>query len=138
VLRDGEAVDSARALAQAAPGAIVLYHTLADDEAAGMVDRLPEALRQPARDYIAMARAYEPADARYLAIHKGHMMTVRPEERRFATADLIRHRTLTGTPDALRATMRQLGEAGFTQLVVQITPGHEDAVEDWAQLIDAR
>ena len=35
----------------------------------------------------------------------------------------------------LRETMAGLGAAGFTQLVVQITPGQDDAVADWAKLI---
>lgn len=135
VLRAGEDHASPRVLAQAAPGAMVLYHTLADDEAADMIARLPKELQEPARAYIDMARGYEPADTRYLQIHRGHMMIVRPEEEPFATADLIRHRSLTGTPDELRETMAGLGAAGFTQLVVQITPGQDDAVADWAKLI---
>jgi 5,10-methylenetetrahydromethanopterin reductase len=137
VLRDGEDAGSPRAIAQAAPGAMVLYHTLADDAAAEVVDKLPAALQEPARAYIDMARGYQPADARYLSIHRGHMMIVRPEEQPFATADLIRHRTMTGTPDQLREQMAALAAAGFTQLVVQITPGQEDAVDDWAQLLAA-
>ncbi len=137
VLRDGEDLSSPRVLAQAAPAAMVLYHTLADDEAEDMIVRLPKELQEPARAYIDMAKDFEPADARYLQIHRGHMMIVRPEEEPYATPDLIRHRSLTGTPDQLRQTIADFAEAGFTQLVVQITPGQEDAIDDWAAFIAA-
>jgi len=46
--------------------------------------------------YIDLARGFEPKDAPYLQNHRGHLMFVKPEEKRFVTADLIRATSFTG------------------------------------------
>jgi len=48
-----------------------------------------------------LCESYEPADARYLTLHKGHFIRPRPEEERFLTAGLVRDLTTTGTADEL-------------------------------------
>ena len=67
---------------------------------------------------------------------EGQLFQSAPEEERFATADLIRATTATGTPPELRDRMRRLKEAGYDEVVVQITPGHETMVEDWARVFE--
>ena len=78
-----------------------------------------------------------PADARYLTLHKGHLMFVRPEEDRFATGDLIRAMTVSATAPELRDRMRRLQEAGYDEVVVQITPGCETMIDDWARVFES-
>ena len=63
-------------------------------------------------------------------------MFVRPDEDRFATADLIRAMTTSGTAPELRDRMRRLKEAGYDEVVVQVTPGHETMIEDWARVFE--
>ncbi len=68
VLQDGEPADSPRALAQAGPRAAVLLHRAADLDMEGWQNTsdVPPAVADSVAGYIAMARGFEPADARYL------------------------------------------------------------------------
>ena len=79
---------------------------------------------------------YEPADARYLQNHKGHLMYVRPEETH-VTPELVKAATFSGTHDELVERLRAIDEAGYTQMTVQLVHGHEGALEDWAAVFDA-
>jgi hypothetical protein len=72
-----------------------------------------------------MARGFEPPDARYLFNHRGHFVFVKPEERRFVTAELIRRTTFTATEQELKQRVAALRDAGWNQLVIPITPGEE-------------
>ena len=63
-------------------------------------------------------------------------MFVRPDEDRFATADLIRGMTTSGTAPELRDRMRRLKEAGYDEVVVGVTPGRETMIEDWARVFE--
>jgi 5,10-methylenetetrahydromethanopterin reductase len=132
VLRPGEDAGSPRARAQAGPLAVVLFHGLM--EGAIRPDILPAELRPAAAAYRTVYESYEPADARYLRLHAGHLMWVRPEEERFLTPDLVRLSTFTGPRDELVLRVRALRDAGYQQLAVQLVPGHEEAMDDWADL----
>jgi 5,10-methylenetetrahydromethanopterin reductase len=133
VLAPGEDAGSARAHAQAGPLVPVVFHGLIErtiDDA-----QLPPDLRAAVQAYRTQYETYEPANARYLQMHTGHLMWVRPEEERFVTPDLIRMATFTGTVDELRERIAILREAGYQQLAFQLVPGHESAINDWARLI---
>ena len=56
---------------------------------------------------------------------------MRPDEERFVTGDLIRATTITGTADELAERLRRVAEAGYDEVVVGITPGHETMIDDW-------
>lgn len=79
---------------------------------------------------------YEPADARYLTLHRGHFMFLRSEEERFVTADLVRDMTFTATAPELRDRIRARRDAGAQQFAVFLVPDHEDALEDWARVCE--
>jgi 5,10-methylenetetrahydromethanopterin reductase len=136
VLRPEEPYDSPRAMAQAGPRAAVLLHRAADAALAGLpnTSAVPDAVAPTVERYVERARGFEPADARYLEIHRGHLMFVKPEEADLVTADLIRQTTFTATEAELCERIEALRDAGYTQFTVQITPGQEDALEDWARL----
>ena len=135
ILRDGEAPDSPRAKAQAGPTATVALHSLVEREAFGDLGRpLPPALHPLLERYREIYRGYEPADARYLSNHRGHLMFLRPEEHDICTAELIRSTTFTGRKDDLRERIRELGAAGFTHLGITIRHGHPEMLEEWADL----
>jgi 5,10-methylenetetrahydromethanopterin reductase len=136
VLQDGEPADSPRALAQAGPRAAVLLHRAADLDMEGWQNTspVPSSVAEQVEGYVRMARDYQPPDARYLTNHRGHFIFVKPEEKEFVTADLIRHTTFTATEQELKQRVEALRSAGWNQLVIPITPGEERAIEDWARV----
>lgn len=139
VLDPGEPYDSPRAMAQAGPRAALYLHRAADEALAGLRNSSPidPSAQEAARAFIEVARNYQPEDARYLSNHRGHLMFVRPEERPFVTADLIRTSTFTATQKELIERIGVMRDAGYTQFAIQITQGQEDSIQDWAKVMDA-
>ena len=80
------------------------------------------------------ARRFEPKDAYYLSNHRGHLMFVRPDERPFITAEMIRRTAFIGTAADLTQRIAALAAAGFRQVVFSIPPGQEPAIEDWGRI----
>jgi 5,10-methylenetetrahydromethanopterin reductase len=136
VLREGEAADSPRAKAQAGPTAMIALHSLVERDEFGDLGRpLPAGLTPLLDRYREIYRRYEPADARYLSNHRGHLMFLRPEEHEVCTADLIKGATLTGTREEIRERIREMAKAGYTNLGVTIRYGHPEMLEDWSDVI---
>jgi 5,10-methylenetetrahydromethanopterin reductase len=136
ILRDGEALDSDRVVAQAGPRAAMLLHRAADQALGGLppMASLPPALAETIAAYVETARHFRPQGAHYLENHRGHLMFVKPEERRFVTADLIRATTITGSEAEIIATIAAFAEAGYGEVAIQIVPGQEHAIEDWGRI----
>ncbi len=136
VLEPGEPVDSDRAVAQAGPRATVLLHRAADEALSGLPNSsaIPASVAEAVAGYVALARNFEPADARYLENHRGHLMAVKPAERPFVTPALIQETTFTGTEADLAERIAALRDAGYTQFTIQLIPGQEQAIEDWGRL----
>jgi 5,10-methylenetetrahydromethanopterin reductase len=139
VLAENEPFDSPRAMAQAGPRAAVVLHRAADEAIAGLPNAsgIPDAAAEAIAGYVEMAMAYEPADAKYLENHRGHLMFVKEEERRFITAELIRDTSFTATEAELKDRIGDLRDAGYSQFTIQIVPGQEDAIEDWGRIAKA-
>jgi 5,10-methylenetetrahydromethanopterin reductase len=137
VLQDGEPADSSRAMAQAGPRAAVLLHRAADQALAGLpnTSTVPPGGADAVAGYVERARGFEPEDARYLTNHRGHLMFVKPEERRFVTEELIRQTTFTATERTLCERIEALERAGYTHFSIQTVPGQEDAIDDWARIM---
>ncbi len=141
VLKDGEPADSPRAIAQGGPLAVTFMHDMVEQRAWGADAGGPPLLDPPpflaeALDaYDKIYAAYEPADARWLALHTGHLMYVRDDERRFLTEPVMKAMTFTGTADDLRGRVETLRDAGYAQFTIQIVEGHEHALEDWADML---
>ena len=127
VLQVGEPADSPRAVAQAGPRAAVLLHRAADLDMEGWQNTspVPNSVKQQIDGYVAMARGFEPHDARYLNNHRGHFIFLKPEERKFVTAELIRRTTFTATEQELEQRVEALRGAGWSQFVIPITPGED-------------
>jgi 5,10-methylenetetrahydromethanopterin reductase len=136
VLQEGEPADSERAMAQAGPRAAVMLHRAADEALSGLkpgTTGMPNTRRE-LDDYIALARTFEPKDAPYLENHRGHLMFVKADEKRFVTADLIRSTSFTATEPEIKQRIDRLRSAGFTQFTIQLIPGQEQALADWARI----
>ena len=136
VLQHGEPADSERAVAQAGPRAAVSLHRAADEALSGLAPgtSMPSHLRKELDGYVALARTFQPTDAPYLENHRGHLMLVKPQERAFVTADLIRATSFTATEAEIKQRIDTLRAAGFTQFTVQLVPGQEEAIADWARI----
>jgi 5,10-methylenetetrahydromethanopterin reductase len=136
VLAPGEPYDSPKAKAQAGPSAVMILHDLVEaDTHRPLGYRVPETLRPLLDAYQELYAAYEPAEARYLQVHRWHLMKLRPEEESLATADLIQHLTFSGTPDSLREGIRALRDAGYAQFAVHIRYGQDTMLEEWAEVV---
>jgi 5,10-methylenetetrahydromethanopterin reductase len=136
VLAEGETADSPRARAQAGPTATIALHSLVEREQFGDLGRpIPPGLGSLVERYRQIYLGYEPADARYLQNHRGHLMFLRPEEQEVCTADLIRATSFTATRDELRERLRELARAGFSHVGLTVRYGHPEMLEEWAEVI---
>ena len=91
VLDEGEPADSKRCMAQAGPYAAIVFHNLVEVDQFGSIVPLdgPFPFEAELEAYRKVYQKYEPADARYLNNHRGHLMFVRPEEKHLS-ANVIR------------------------------------------------
>jgi alkanesulfonate monooxygenase SsuD/methylene tetrahydromethanopterin reductase-like flavin-dependent oxidoreductase (luciferase family) len=139
VLDDGEPSDSPRAMAQAGPYAAIAFHNLVEEDQFGSV--FPVGPHFPFKAeleaYRKIYEKYEPADARYLSNHRGHLMFVRPEEKHIS-ANVIRGLSLSGTRSELVERIRGLEAIGYNQVAVNMIPGHEDdMLKRWAEVMES-
>jgi len=133
VLGEGEDAGDDRAKAQAGPVAAVTLHN-AMEYGEGLFSEVSEGEPENVKAYRGIYADYEPKDAKYLHLHKGHVMNVRPEESHLIDGDLIRSTTFTATAPELRERLQALKDAGFTEVTFQITEGQDQSIEDWAEL----
>jgi 5,10-methylenetetrahydromethanopterin reductase len=135
VLAPGESADSPRAKGQAGTLVAAMLHGLVETpQLDRLLGQLPPAIAQPLAAYRALYESYQPADARYLTLHRGHLMRLRPEEESLITGDLLSALAWVGTEVELRDRVTALEAAGYTQIAIQVVEGHESAIEDWARV----
>ncbi|MBT4162406.1 MAG: LLM class flavin-dependent oxidoreductase [Gammaproteobacteria bacterium] len=133
VLTGDSDTDNAKLMAQGGPNTAVIFHNLTD-EVGPMGGLVPDGpLKEVQEAYLEVHANYEPADAKYLSNHRGHLMFVRPEETHI-TPELVRATTLSGTHSELVEQLTAMKEAGYSQITVQLVHGHEHAIEDWAKV----
>lgn len=135
VLGGNESEDNERLMAQAAPWTAVMFHNMLD-EASPVPMNLPPPIAAVLEQYREIHQGYEPADAKYLANHRGHLMFLREEEKALIPPELVRATTLSGTQDELVDRLRALADAGYHQFAVQLVQGQESALEDWADVFE--
>jgi 5,10-methylenetetrahydromethanopterin reductase len=137
ILDAGEPADSPRAKAQAGNIVAANLHGILEAEELGQtlgIGSLDGPLGEALEKYRRLYDSYTPKDAKYLAVHRGHVLYLREDEEHIITDDLLRMFTLTGTEDEIVAEVRRLGEAGYSQVTLQMTPGTEkDAMPRWAR-----
>ena len=137
VLREGEAGDSPRARAHAGPTATIALHSLVERDEFGDLGRpIPRELTPLIERYRQIYLKYEPADARYLSNHRGHLMFLRPEEQEICTAELIRATTFTGSRAELQEQLRELARAGFDHVGLTVRHGYPEMLEEWADVFE--
>ena len=114
VLKDGEPANSERAMAQAGPRAAVMLHRAADEALAGLKPGVAMLSTPEIQAYIDLARGFEPKDAPYLENHRGHLMFVKAEEKRFVSAELIANTSFTASEAEIKKRIEALRGAGYT------------------------
>jgi alkanesulfonate monooxygenase SsuD/methylene tetrahydromethanopterin reductase-like flavin-dependent oxidoreductase (luciferase family) len=136
VLTAGEAYDSPKAKTQAGPSAVMILHDLVEAAEHRPLGYRMSPTLQPLLDaYRELYAQYEPADARYLQVHRWHLMKLRPEEQHLVTPELIKNLTFTGAKESLRQGIRTLREAGYAQFAMHIRYGHAAMLEEWAEVL---
>ena len=122
-------------MAQAGPRAAVMLHRAADEALAGLAPgaTMVSRTRPEMQGYINLARDFE-KDAPYLQNHRGHLMFVKPEEKRFVSAELISATSFTASEAEIKQRIEALRSAGYMQFTIQLVPGHEHALADWARI----
>ncbi len=94
-------------------------------------------LKQAAQQYFEEIIMNLPADAPWITQHTGHSTFVRPEEEKFITADMINLLSIVGPAEQVISEIRALEEAGLSEIVWQVVPGHEDEVERFGREVIA-
>lgn len=136
IVREGETFDSPRVRAQAGPSASMVFHDMAEAAEHGSLGHAVPAVLGKALDrYLEVYKAYQPADARYLSNHRGHLMFLRPEEDKLLTGDMIKALSFTATAGELRERVQELKRVGYSQFSIHIRHGHPEMLEDWADFL---
>lgn len=137
VLKNADDWDADYVRAEAGPSSAIILHNLAEEAEFGSIGhKPPPELQKLVDEYRKIYEAYEPADARYLANHKNHLMTVRPEEEHLITGDFIRATTISGTREKLRDDIRALADMGYSLFSTHIRATRPEMLEGWADVIE--
>lgn len=139
-LDPGEPADSPKALARGGPLAACYMHSIVESEAIALGQGLnpPDGLDDNPYigGYRELYQGYEPEDARYLSLHRGHAIFLRDDEKHLITADLIRQTTMTGEVGELRERFQELKRLGYDQAIFLVHPGEEAVLEDWIKVME--
>mgnify|MGYP003631115329 CR=1 FL=1 len=137
VLEEGESIFSERSLAQAGPWATVFLHNLVETTQPNeMKSQLPAALNTALEAYRETYLSYPEAE-RHLFNHRGHLMKLREDDGAVLNAEVMA--ALCGfaaTEQQLVTHIKSLEAAGYSQFTVQLVEGQEDALEDWARVMN--
>ena len=123
VLRSGESITSKRVLNRVGPFAIVLLHTTWQPGELPVGPFAPPSVAGLARRYFEehIAKMRTPADRRFQEMHYGHVIFLQPGEEKYLTPELIRMSTLTGPAGELIERIKELEEAGITNVAIHLS-----------------
>lgn len=139
VLKPGEALDSPRVLGQMGPMAAVALHALW--EASAVAAQLPPSLRSLYEKYRDeyVGKLEVPADRRYLKVHEGHTIYVKPGEERFLTPEVIAAFSMTAPREQIIERIRELEAAGLDEIAFGIpNDGARERIEELGRAIVSR
>ena len=114
-----------RAIATAGPALAAAYHAIYESKGADGVDKLPGG-----REWRAAVKAFG-APRHHLAVHAGHLVTLRQHDEALLAraAPLLTSWTMTGTRAGIGARLRALASAGVTEVAYQ--PMGPDIPASW-------
>ncbi|HTY54854.1 MAG TPA: LLM class flavin-dependent oxidoreductase [Candidatus Binataceae bacterium] len=123
VLRPGEKLMSPRVIERLGPWALLALHTIWTPEEIPVGPFAPPALYDLAKRYRdeCIMKMATPLEKRFQEIHLGHLIFVKPQERRFITEELITATSCVGSGAEIIERIRALEQAGATSVVFRIT-----------------
>jgi len=138
VLRPGESITSQRVIDRVGPFAIVALHALWEQSAvannlSGSLQTLYERYNT---EYVAKLKT--PADRRYLEVHEGHLIYLKPGEERYVDEALIRGFSLTGTGEEIIARLKALEAVGLKQVAIQVVNNGREMIEEFSREVIAK
>lgn len=139
VLKPGESLTSPRVLSQMGPMAAVALHALW--EASPVAAQLPSSLRSIYEKYRDeyVGKLDVPADRRYLKVHEGHTIYVKPGEESFLTPEVIAAFSLTAPRERIIERIKELEAAGLDEIAFCIpNDGAGERIEELGQEIVSR
>jgi len=141
ILRDGETFTSPRVMHCVGPNVVVRAHMAWESaRGGGGLGVTDAALAERYGRYIdhyADAKGSAP-DRRYLDVHEGHLLYLKPGEEAFVTEKAISS-ALVGTPAQLLARIRELEAAGVRNLAVQLVgPERRELIEEFGREVISR
>jgi alkanesulfonate monooxygenase SsuD/methylene tetrahydromethanopterin reductase-like flavin-dependent oxidoreductase (luciferase family) len=116
VLEPGEGIDSDRVVDQCGPMAVMALHYAYERQRQFGVEP-PVHLRGVWDRYVALVEQ-TPESRRHFRIHAGHGTYLHPDERQFATPELIKATCLVGGPAELAEQVGALEDAGLDHIMV--------------------
>jgi len=120
VLDEGESAISPRALEHVGAGAMMPFHSYADDPA--IAEHLPPPIRERLDVYEREVLARFPAGRRHQETHRGHLSHLLDGEAAVLTEEIVRMTTLTGTAGEIAAVLRRVADAGLRNVAFPIPP----------------
>ncbi|MGA8057372.1 MAG: LLM class flavin-dependent oxidoreductase, partial [Candidatus Binataceae bacterium] len=136
VLNPGEPATAPRVVERVGPRAIVPLHAMWEQSAV-TPPWMPRGLWERYRDeYVAKMKTLE--DRRYLEVHEGHLIYLKPGEEKYLDEGLIRATTLTGTAEEITARLRALEAAGINQVAIQVVTKGRETIEEFSREIIAK
>jgi hypothetical protein len=139
VLKPGETLTSPRVLDQVGPIAAVALHALWESSA--VASGLPPSLRSVAERYRDeyVDKLEMPADRRYMKVHEGHMIYVKPGEERLLTAEVIESFSMTAPRERIIGQIKELEAAGLQEIAFSLpNDGVRERIEELGREILAR
>jgi alkanesulfonate monooxygenase SsuD/methylene tetrahydromethanopterin reductase-like flavin-dependent oxidoreductase (luciferase family) len=137
VLRDGESITSPRVVERVGPFAIVMLHALWEQSAvgAGLQGPMLKLWERYRDEYVAKMKT--PADRRYLEMHEGHLIYLRPGEEKYVDESLVRF-TLTGRGEEIIARLKALEAEGLKQVAIQVVNNGREMIEEFSREVIAK
>jgi alkanesulfonate monooxygenase SsuD/methylene tetrahydromethanopterin reductase-like flavin-dependent oxidoreductase (luciferase family) len=139
VLKPGESAVSARAIKRVGPFAVVLLHAMWEASAITASSSSPfqKQWERYRDEYVAKLKT--PADRRYLEVHEGHLIYLKPGEEKYLDDAIIRASTLTGTAEEIIARLRAMEAAGLRQVAIQVVyPQGREMIEEFSREVIAK
>ena len=138
VLRSGESATSQRVIDRVGPFAMVALHALWEQStvAADMPLVMQQLYTGFRDDYV--AKMQTPEDRRYLEVHEGHLIYLKPGEEGYLNEGLIRGMTLTGTGEEIIVRLKALEEAGLKQVAIQVVNNGKEMIEEFSREVIAK
>lgn len=142
ILRDGETFSSQRVVRRVGPVTVVGVHAIWESSRGGhgfglKNQAIAESFDRYIEDYAAGHAS--PPDRRYLDVHEGHMMYLKPGEEAFVAPEMVPLLSLTGTAEEVLARCRGFAKAGVDNLALQAVPGMgRELIEEFGNQIIAK